>query len=134
MKEKDITEEILEFAFNSKPEDCRFLTVKWLARNYGVTVPYLSAHFKKKHDVDLKDVLIGIKAMHGLNLLAKKKNLKIKEIAMLLDFRNVDGFVKMFKRLYGVTPFQYRVWATIIDKNIRTSRKLERKHLKETRQ
>ncbi|MDQ1350839.1 MAG: two-component system, response regulator YesN [Acidobacteriota bacterium] len=134
MKEKDITEEILEFAFNSKPEDCRFLSVKWQAQKYGVTVPYLSAHFKKKHDMDLKDVLIGIKAMHGLNLLAKKKNLKIKEIAGILDFRDVDGFVKMFKRLFGVTPFQYRVWATLIDKNIRASRKLERKQLKETGQ
>lgn len=134
MKEKDITEKILEFAFNSKPGDCRFLTAKCLAQKYGVRAHYLSARFKKKYDVDLKDILIGMKGLHAFNLLSKEENLTIKEIAGILDFRNVHGFVKMFKRLYGITPFEYRVLITLIDKSIRASQKREREKLKNTRQ
>lgn len=109
MKEKDIAEKVLDFACKSKLEDCRYLNVKWLARNYGVIVPHLSAHFKKKYDMQLKDILINTKAMHGIRLLVKKKNLKVKEIARMLDFSSVHGFDKMIKRLYGVTPYEYRV-------------------------
>jgi YesN/AraC family two-component response regulator len=127
MEEKDIADKILAFVLKSKPKDCRYLTVKWLARNYGVSVPYLSAHFKKKHDMDLKDFLIGTKAMHGINLLTKKKKFKIEEIARILDFRSVHGFEKMFKRLYGITPHEYRVLATKKNKNIRKPQKQESK-------
>jgi len=116
MKGKYFTEKILEFAFNSKPGDCRFLTAKYQAQKYGVSIPYLSALFKKNHDMNLKDILIGIKGMHGIHLLSKKEKLPIKEIAGILDFRSVHGFEKMFKRLYGITPIDYRLWVTIIDK------------------
>lgn len=131
MEEKDFTEKILEFAFNSKPEDCRFLTVKWLAHNYGVSVPYLSAYFKKKHDIDLKSILIGVKAMHSLNLLENNVNLKIKEIARILDFRSVHGFNRMFKRLFGLTPKEYRFWATVIARTNRISEKRKREKERE---
>ncbi|MCX6581681.1 MAG: helix-turn-helix domain-containing protein [Candidatus Aminicenantes bacterium] len=133
MKGKYFTEKILEFAFNSKPGDCRFLTVKYQAQKYGVSIPYLSALYKKNHDMNLKDILIGIKGMHGIHLLSKKKKLPIKEIAGILDFRSVHGFEKMFKRLYGITPFDYRFRVTVIDKIIRATQKRESEKLKNTR-
>jgi AraC-like DNA-binding protein len=115
MKKKDIAEQVLEFVFKCKAKDCSCLNVNWLARKFGVSVPHLSSYFKKKYDIQLKEILIGLKAVHGIDLLENKKNLKVQEIAEILDFSSAHGFIKMIKRIYGFTPDEYRAMISNID-------------------
>ncbi|MCP5103429.1 MAG: AraC family transcriptional regulator [bacterium] len=111
MKKKSVVEQVLDFIFRSKPENFRFISAGWLAREFGVTVPYLSSAFKKKYGMGLSDVLVRLKARHGAELLINRKNLTIKQVSEMLGFSDIHGFIKMFKRFYGLTPETYRSWS-----------------------
>ena len=111
IKKKIAADKVLEFALNSKPEDCRFLTAKYLSQKFNVTVPHLSTSFKNKHGFQLKDFLTQVKAYHGLVLLVKKKKMTVKQVSEILDFSTPHGFIHMFKRVYGLTPDDYRLIA-----------------------
>ena len=111
IKKKIAADKVFEFALNSRPEDCRFLTAKYLSQKFNVTPSHLSTSFKNKHGIQLKDFLSQVKAHHGLVLLVKKKKMTIKQVSEILDFDSVHGFIHMFKRVYGLTPDDYRLIA-----------------------
>ncbi len=127
---KIAADKVLEFALNSKPEDCRFLTAKYLSQKFNVTVPHLSTSFKKKYGLQLKDFLIEVKAHHGLVLLVKEKKLTIKQVSEILDFSSVHGFIQMFKRVYGLTPDDYRLIAVDVPSLKRWWRRLQKQKKK----
>ena len=53
---------------------------------------------------------ISNEKMKRAKILLLNSNLSITAIAEELGFENPDCFAKMFKRLRGITPYQYRKW------------------------
>lgn len=68
---------------------------------------YLSRLFKKEVGMNFKDYLQDIKIKSAIDFL-ENTNLKISEIALKLDYCNVENFSKSFKKSTGVTPAKFR--------------------------
>jgi two-component system response regulator YesN len=68
---------------------------------------YLSRLFKKETGQSLSDY-IGQVRMEEARRLLSQTNMKIVQVAEESGYRNVSHFAKMFKRMTGVTPQEYR--------------------------
>lgn len=83
------------------------ITVKSLARYVMMGENYISALFKKKMGKSLIRYLHEIRVQHAMRCLAET-DLTVHEIGMKVGFVNDNYFIKIFKRITGTTPNQYR--------------------------
>lgn len=125
MQEKCVTQQVLEFIFTCPPKKFHLLTGKQLALKFNVTLPHLSASFKEKFELQLEEVLIGVKAHHAVRMIKRNKH-TILEISRILDYSDVRCFINMFRREYGVTPADYRLWSVEIPAINRLTKKWKR--------
>lgn len=125
MQEKCVSQQVLEFIFTCPPKKFHLLTGKQLALKFNVTLPHLSVSFKKKFELQLEEVLIGVKAHHGEQMIKKNKH-SVREISEILDYSDMRCFIKMFRRVYGVTPADYRFWSVEIPAFKRRAEKWKR--------
>jgi two-component system response regulator YesN len=83
------------------------ITLDDLSNHVGLSKSYLSSTFKKVVGDNFIDYLI----QHRLNKakqLLEQTDLKISEIAGKIGFNDPKYFAKLFKRLYGITPTEFR--------------------------
>lgn len=78
-----------------------------LAEKVYLNPSYLSRLFKKETGQSLSDY-IGQVRMEEARRLLSQTNMKIVQVAEESGYRNVSHFAKMFKRMTGVTPQEYR--------------------------
>lgn len=83
------------------------LTLSFFADMCHVTKPYLSGLFKKETDTNLTDYIHTVRIRHSLVLL-NSTQLPIHVVAVSCGYSEVNYFIKIFKRLNGITPKQYR--------------------------
>lgn len=83
------------------------LSVKDVAEAAGKSVSLISKKFKKETGVNLSDFITRKKLDEGKNLLVYSDK-SISEISVYLCFSSQPYFQNLFKKLYGVTPAQYR--------------------------
>lgn len=73
----------------------------------GITPGYLSTLFSKNMDCGFTDYLNQVRIHHACAYL-KQNSLKTYEIAFKVGFRDEKYFSKVFKKLTGVSPKEYR--------------------------
>lgn len=83
------------------------LTVQKVADALGYHRSYLSAVFSKATGTQLNDYIYRCKLEESCHLL-RYTTKKVGEISDALCFSNQSHFVQRFKRLYGMTPAEYR--------------------------
>jgi two-component system response regulator YesN len=83
------------------------ISVKMIAEHVYLHPVYLSKIFKLETGESLGDYIIR-KRMEKAAFLLKNTNLKIYEITSQLGYQNPQYFTKIFKRLYGLTPQEFR--------------------------
>lgn len=83
------------------------LTVQNVADALGYHRSYLSTAFTKATDLHLNDYIYQCKLEESKYLLAFTSK-KIGDISNSLCFSNQSHFVQRFKKLYGMTPVEYR--------------------------
>ncbi len=83
------------------------ISLEQLADKAGMSPNYFSSFFKKISGINLWDYINNKRINYALNLL-RNSNKNILEIAMLCGFNNTTHFNKMFKRVSGMTPTEYR--------------------------
>ncbi len=83
------------------------LTVQGVADVLGYHRSYLSSAFAKATGICLNDYIYRCKLEEGRHLLQYSTK-KIGEISDALCFSNQSHFVQRFKKLYGMTPAEYR--------------------------
>ncbi len=83
------------------------LSLKALANHLHINPSYLSMHFKKEMGINFTDYLNDIRIKRSKDLLITT-NLSLLDISLQTGFEEQSYFTKVFKKLAGCTPNQYR--------------------------
>jgi YesN/AraC family two-component response regulator len=84
------------------------LTLAFFAERCHVTKSYLSSLFKKETGRNLTDYIHSVRISHSLFLL-NSTQMPIHIVAMNCGYNDINYFIKLFKRLNGISPKQYRI-------------------------
>lgn len=84
------------------------LTVQGLSQMSGYNPTYLSGLFKKYTGYPLIAYINRTRIAVSKNLLTNDSTLKVRIIAKLCGFPDEKLFMKVFKKIEGITPTQYR--------------------------
>ncbi|UQZ35688.1 DNA-binding response regulator [Paenibacillus sp. PK3_47] len=79
-----------------------------LAEKVGMNASYISRLFKYKTGQTITDYLIGIRIAKAKALLAEQPDLKNYEIAEMVGYSDPVYFNKLFKKMCGMTPKDYK--------------------------
>jgi YesN/AraC family two-component response regulator len=79
-----------------------------LAEKVYMSPPYVSRYFKAKTGINFRDYLIEMR-MKKAEALLEDLQYNIGEISMMVGYTNPFNFTRMFKKMNGVTPKDYRV-------------------------
>lgn len=78
-----------------------------IARHVAMSPGYLSKLFKENFDITIIDYLTRVRINNSIKLL-KNPELHIKEIARKVGYHDSNYFSKVFKKITGKTPTEYR--------------------------
>lgn len=82
-----------------------------LARHAGLSASHLSYLFQKTLGFSFKSFLAVMRIEEAKQLLVEKPHLRITEISFQVGFGDLSHFERMFKRLVGQPPREYRILA-----------------------
>jgi two-component system, response regulator YesN len=77
-----------------------------LADEFGLSTSYISTIFKNHTGENYKDYLNKYRISKAQEIL-ENREIKIKELAGMVGFNNVNTFIRTFKRYVGLPPGQY---------------------------
>jgi two-component system response regulator YesN len=83
------------------------ISIKMIADYFELHPNYLSSFFKKYSGQNISDYIVNLRIIHSKELLANSI-LTIMDIAHCVGYTNDVGFIRVFKKMEGVTPGKYR--------------------------
>ena len=83
------------------------VTLDDLAEKFFLSKPYLSKYIKEKSGMTFGDILKEIR-MKKARAMLKSSSATVESIAESVGYQNVEHFNRTFKKLYNITPVQYR--------------------------
>lgn len=102
--EKINLEEIKDYILTNYYKD---IYLEQIAENYKTSLAHLSRYIKKEFGMTFSDYLAKVRIQKAKELLATTgKN--INEISTSVGFNSRNTFIRMFKKLEGITPSDYR--------------------------
>ena len=85
----------------------RTVTLSSLARTFHFSETYLSKLIRKKMNQSFTEVLRTLKMNHAMEYLTNTA-MKISEIADAVGYDSVDHFSRTFRKVYGLSPQEYK--------------------------
>lgn len=107
--------EITEYVRTNAPTG---LTVEAVAARYGYNPDYLSALFRDKTSMGLKEYIARVRLNEAKSLLVSS-SYSVKEIAAQLGFSSSQHFISFFKYHEGISPLKYKNRSSSTHHNIR---------------
>jgi AraC-like DNA-binding protein len=95
---------VLDYLDHHYGED---INLNIVADKLNLTSGYLSSIFKEKTNINFSEYLNNLRVERAKELLVNV-DLRIQDIATQVGYQNVNSFIRMFKRRYGLTPGEYR--------------------------
>lgn len=83
------------------------LSLNLISNEFHISVSHLSKLFKEQEECNFIDYLIEIRMGHAKEQLSSTED-KIRDIAEQVGYSNVNSFVRIFKKMTGLTPTEYR--------------------------
>lgn len=83
------------------------LSLNLIASEFHISVSHLSKLFKEQEECNFIDYLIDLRMGHAKRKLSDTEE-KIRDIAEQAGYSNVNSFVRIFKKMTGLTPTEYR--------------------------
>ena len=83
------------------------ILLSYFAEEYGVSESYLSKKFKKETGLTFGSY-IAKKRCEKAALLLKETALQVQEISNYVGYPDNNYFIKVFKKIYNMTPSEYR--------------------------
>lgn len=84
------------------------LSVTGIADQMRITSSYLSRFFKLKMGMGVLDYIHQYRIERAKEMLSSPEKTKIKEVAISTGFYNISTFIRVFKKIEGMTPGQYQ--------------------------
>lgn len=103
-KDKNVIFEIAEYLEKHYHED---VTLQDIAGRFYLSREYISRKFKQEFEVNLSDYLGQIR-MSKAKVLLRNPHLRISQVAEMVGYQDEKYFSKVFKKLEGITPNEYR--------------------------
>lgn len=88
-------------------QNYRTVTLSSLAKTFHFSETYLSKLIRRKLTQSFTEVLRTLKMNHAIDYLMNT-SMKISEIAEAVGYDSVDHFSRTFRRVYGVSPQEYK--------------------------
>lgn len=85
----------------------RDVKLQEISDHFYISREYISRKFKQEFNVNISDYLVRIRINKAKSLL-KNSQLKIYEIANMIGYQDDKYFRKVFKKVEGITPNEYR--------------------------
>ncbi|MEH7274277.1 helix-turn-helix domain-containing protein, partial [Neobacillus vireti] len=85
----------------------RDVKLQEISEQFYISREYISRKFKQEFQVNISDYLVSIRMKKAKSLL-KNSQLKIYEIAAMIGYQDDKYFRKVFKKVEGITPNEYR--------------------------
>ena len=99
---RNFTQEAFDYIRDNYNKDISLTDV---ADHFQLSMVYMSTLFKKETGVNFKEYLTHMRVEEAKKLL--KENYKVHDVAPMVGFHNVDSFIRMFKRITGVSPGKF---------------------------
>lgn len=90
-----------------KENYARNINLKDVADELYISTWYLSKQLRKETGKNFVDILNEIRISEAKKLLADPKN-RVYNVVEMVGFSNSSYFIRLFKKLVGVTPFEYK--------------------------
>ena len=87
--------------------DPHILELRDYAAQYKMSYKYLSRVFKEKSQYSFRDLVVA-KKIRIAEAMLKKTDLSVVDIASRIGYWNPSSFMKIFKKIKGLTPDQFR--------------------------
>ena len=105
--QKEYPQWLVQLLMNLDREDFMTKTVKEIIEPIGYNQSYICRQFKKYTEQTLVEYIHKRKCSYSLFLISNTET-PIAQIAQRLQFADESAFIRTFKRIYGITPGQYR--------------------------
>ena len=83
------------------------VTMDDLSKVFFLSKPYLSKYIKENTGKTFQEIVMNARMNKACNLL-KSNNSSVEVIAEKVGYPNVEHFNRLFKRIYNMTPMEYR--------------------------
>jgi len=103
-EQRDLTMDVVTYIDDHYSEN---LTPKNIAKTFNISYGYLARLFKKYLRTTLSSTINSIRIEYATVDLAYSRE-PIKNIMRKCGFKNAKSFTREFKKIYGVTPKEYR--------------------------
>lgn len=100
----DIIQYVIQYLGSHYNEE---ISLEQLAYKLSMSPTYLSGYIKEKTGSNFSDQLNAIRITKAKELL-ETTNMPIQEVGNRIGYRNVTSFIRMFKKITGQTPGDYR--------------------------
>ncbi|WP_027307832.1 response regulator [Caloramator sp. ALD01] len=105
----DIISKVLEFINKNYKED---ISLQDAAQHVNISYHYLSKIFKNEIGKGFTDYLTELRIEKSMQLLSNR-NMSIKEICQEIGYNDPNYYCKIFKKITGMTPTEYRASSRI---------------------
>ena len=78
-----------------------------VSKEIGFNATYFSGMFKKETDMNFSEYLKKIRIDNAKNLLLNTEN-SVEDISYAVGYSDIKYFSRLFKKLTGVTPTEFR--------------------------
>ena len=101
----DVLRELIEYVLYNPESDLR---QKVLSEEMHINKSYLSTVFTAQTGIRFVDYISNVRLFRAAWLL-KNTDMRINEIALRIEYKDVAYFSKLFKRKFGCSPSEYRL-------------------------
>lgn len=84
------------------------LSLHMISEEIGISQSYVSRMFKKKYGIGIAQYINQVRIFHAKKLI-QEGSLNIKTISIQVGFSSDVQFIRVFKKMEGITPGAYRV-------------------------